>query len=100
MIEIHQNEGRPKMPGAAKPRPSTTRKIIVDFPDALYVETQKAVQELSIKRSAFIRDAVREYLHRLARRKLARELAEGYRANSALNRQISEEFIHVDADNL
>jgi hypothetical protein len=53
-----------------------------------------------MKRSAFIREAVREYLHRLARRKLARELAEGYRANAALNRQISEEFIHVDADNL
>ena len=44
------------MPGAAKSRPSTTRKIIVDFPDALYLETQKAVQELSMKRSAFIRD--------------------------------------------
>ena len=88
------------MPGAAKSRPSTTRKIIVDFPDALYLETQKAVQELSMKRSAFIRDAVRDHLHRLARRKLARELAEGYRANAALNRQISVEFVHVDADNL
>jgi metal-responsive CopG/Arc/MetJ family transcriptional regulator len=87
------------MPGAANSRPPT-RKIIVEFPDALYLETQKAVQELSMKRSAFIRDAVREYLHRLARRKLARELAEGYRANAALNRQISEDFIHVDADNL
>jgi metal-responsive CopG/Arc/MetJ family transcriptional regulator len=88
------------MPSPAKSRPSTSRKIIVEFPHALYLETQKAVQELSMKRSAFIREAVREYLHRLARRKLARELAEGYRANAALNRQISEEFIHVDADNL
>jgi metal-responsive CopG/Arc/MetJ family transcriptional regulator len=100
MIEVHPNEGRPKMPGAVKPRRSSTRKIIVDFPDALYLETQKAVQELSMKRSAFIREAVREHLHRLARRKLERELAEGYRANAALNRQISEDFIHVDADNL
>jgi metal-responsive CopG/Arc/MetJ family transcriptional regulator len=100
MIEVHPNEGRPKMPGAVKPRRSSTRKIIVDFPDALYLETQKAVQELSMKRSAFIREAVREHLHRLARRKLERELAEGYRANAALNRQISEDFIHVDADSL
>jgi metal-responsive CopG/Arc/MetJ family transcriptional regulator len=61
---------------------------------------QKAAQELSMKRSALIRDAVRQYLHRFARRKPARELAEGYRANASLNRQISEEFIHVDADNL
>jgi metal-responsive CopG/Arc/MetJ family transcriptional regulator len=88
------------MPGPVKSKASMTRKIIVDFPDALYEETQRAVQELSVKRSALIREAVREYLHRLARRKLARELAEGYRANAALNRQISEEFVHVDADNL
>jgi len=88
------------MPSPAKSKASTTRKIIVDFPDALYLETQKAVQELSMKRSAFIRDAVRDHLHRLARRKLARELAEGYRANAALNRQISEEFVYVDANNL
>ena len=88
------------MPSPTKPKPSTTRKIIVEFPDALYLETQRAIQELSMKRSVFIREAVREHLHRLARRKLERELAEGYRANAALNRQISEEFIHVDADNL
>jgi hypothetical protein len=30
----------------------------------------------------------------------ARELADGYRANAALNQEISEEFIHADADNL
>ena len=76
------------------------RKIIVEFPADLYEETQRAVEELSVKRSALIRDAVSEYLRRLARRKLARELADGYRANAALNRQISEEFIHVDGDNL
>ena len=70
------------------------------FPDALYERLQKAVQKCSVKRSALIREAVRQYLHRLARRKLARELAEGYRANAVLNRQISEEFIHIDADNL
>jgi metal-responsive CopG/Arc/MetJ family transcriptional regulator len=77
-----------------------SRKIIVDFPETLYEETQRAVQELSVKRSVLIREAVREYLHRLARRKLARELAEGYRANAVLNRQVSEDFIHVDTENL
>ena len=61
---------------------------------------QKAAQEVFMERSALIRDAIRQYLHRLAQRKLARELAEGYRANATLDRQISEEFIHVDADNL
>ncbi len=77
-----------------------SRKIIVDFPADLYEETQRAVEELSVKRSALIRVAVSEYLRRLARRKLARELADGYRANAELNRQVSEEFVHVDGDNL
>ena len=36
----------------------------------------------------------------MARRKLARELVEGYRANAALNREVSEDFVRVDADNL
>src|SRR2546430_6898900 len=61
-----------------------------------YTTLFRSVQELSVKRSALIREAVREYLDRLARRKLARELAEGYRANAALNRQVSEEFIRSE----
>ncbi len=88
------------MPRAAVSKVSASRKIIVDFPAVLYEETQKAVQELSVKRSVLIRKAVSEYLDRMARRKLARELVEGYRANAALNREISEDFVHVDADNL
>jgi len=88
------------MPGSAVSKVSASRKIIVDFRGALYEETQKAVQELSIKRSVLIRKAISEYLHRMARRKLARELVEGYRANAALNREVSEDFVHVDADNL
>ena len=49
-------------------------------------------------RSVSIREVVSEYLRRLARWKLASELADGYRANAALNQQISAEFIQVDAD--
>jgi len=77
-----------------------SRKVIVDFPAALYEETQKAVVELSVKRSAFIRDAVRQYLVRLERQKLARELAEGYRANAELSQRVSDEFKYVDAENI
>jgi hypothetical protein len=47
-----------------------------------------------------IREAVDAYLRRIERRKLARELAAGYRANADLNQRLSEEFMHVDADNL
>ena len=89
------------MPGtpSSKALGAPSRKVIVDFPAALYAETQRAVTELAIKRSVLIRDAVSEYLRQLERQKLARELAEGYRANADLNRTISEDFIHVDAEN-
>jgi hypothetical protein len=51
-----------------------------------------------MKRRVLIQEVVLEYLRRIARRKLARELAAGYRANAALNQEISEVFVHVDAD--
>ena len=72
----------------------------MDFPDDLYQEAQMAVAELSVNRSTLIRDAVWEYLRRLERRKLARDLAEGYRANAKLNQRISAEFRHIEAENL
>jgi hypothetical protein len=48
----------------------------------------------------FIRKGVDAYLRWIERRKRARELAAGYRANAYLNQKLSEEFMHVDADNL
>ena len=38
------------------------RKVIVEFPENLYAETEKATTELSMNRSALIRSALREYL--------------------------------------
>jgi len=83
------------LPGA-----TASRKIIVNFPEPLYEQTQEAVQELSVTRSELIRQAVYEYLRRMERRKLTRELVEGYRANADLNRELSEEFLYVDGSNL
>ena len=79
---------------------SGSKKVIIEFPAALYAETQKAVEELTVKRSVLIRSAVSEYLKRLERRKLAQELAEGYRANAELNRRVAEDFAHLDSENL
>jgi metal-responsive CopG/Arc/MetJ family transcriptional regulator len=101
MIEIRskKRKQRTRAVSTSKASATTSRKIIVEFPAALYEETQRAVTELATKRSILIRDAVSEYLRRLERQNLARELAEGYRANAELNRTISEDFIHVDAEN-
>lgn len=93
-------KSRSKRTRSQTPARARSRKVIVDFPDALYEATQRAVAELSVKRSALIRDAVHQYLLRLQRQKLARELAEGYRANAELYRGISDEFQYVDAENV
>ncbi|MBZ5594916.1 MAG: hypothetical protein LAP39_21950 [Acidobacteriia bacterium] len=82
------------------PARAASRKVIVEFPHALYEETQRAVAELSVTRSVFIRDAVHQYLRRLQQQKLAHELAEGYRANAELHQRISDEFKYLDAENV
>ncbi len=48
----------------------------------------------------FIRSAVVHTLADLERRALERDLAEGYRANAALDRQICRDFSHVDGENI
>jgi metal-responsive CopG/Arc/MetJ family transcriptional regulator len=74
------------------------RKIIVEFPATLYTETEKATTELSINRSTLIRCAVREYLDKLRREELDKELAEGYVANASQARETAEAFSHVDSE--
>jgi len=77
-------------------RVAATRKIVVDFPEPLFQETERAIAELSTSRSALIRLAVERYLAAVQREKLDRELAEGYVANASLDRQVAQEFSAVD----
>ncbi len=75
-----------------------SRKIIIDFPAALYAETEAATATLAINRSTLIRSAVEDFLHKLRRDKLEKELAEGYIANAAQARQTAEDFSHLDTE--
>jgi metal-responsive CopG/Arc/MetJ family transcriptional regulator len=72
----------------------------VEFPVGLLKRTDQAAAQRSINRSQLIRRAVERLLDRLEHEQLAQELAAGYRANAAIDRQICEEFAHVDAENL
>jgi metal-responsive CopG/Arc/MetJ family transcriptional regulator len=86
---------------AAKDKRTTvaaSRKIIVEFPAALYTATERATVELSTNRSALIRSAVAEYLARLQRQKLERELAEGYQANATQATQLAEDFTYAGTE--
>ena len=58
----------------------------------------KAAQELAMNRSQLIRSAVEAFLRQRNRERLERAIAESFQANRDLDRQLAEEFRHVDAD--
>jgi metal-responsive CopG/Arc/MetJ family transcriptional regulator len=75
-------------------------KVIVEFPADLLKRAERAASELATNRSRLIRLAVEQFLQSLQRRELERQLAEGYRANAAMDREICQEFAYVDAENI
>jgi metal-responsive CopG/Arc/MetJ family transcriptional regulator len=79
---------------------SPTKRVAVDFPAGLLRETEQAAAEMAVDRSKLIRSAVRAFLGGLRRQALERELAAAYEANAELGRRISEEFAHVDSENI
>jgi metal-responsive CopG/Arc/MetJ family transcriptional regulator len=86
--------------GKARMGAGATRKVVIDFPENLYVQTGNAAEEMSMNRSRFIRSAVENYIQVLQKRKLEIELIEGYTSNSSIDRQVSEDFSFVDAENI
>ncbi len=74
------------------------RKVIVEFPAALFAETERATRQLSINRSTLIRSAVREFLDKWQREELEKQLAEGYVANARVARETAQAFSHVDSE--
>ncbi len=83
---------------AAKQASESSVKIAIDFPAPLFHETEQAVHELSTTRSSLIRTAVEVFLRARQREKLEREIAESLSANAESDRQLMNEFKHVDAD--
>lgn len=77
-----------------------TKRVMIEFPEKLLECTEQAAAQLATTRSTVIRSAVEDYLKVMHRRELERVLAEGYAANAALNRQISDEFSYVDSENI
>ena len=77
---------------AARPQ----RKIVVDFPESLYNDTESTVAELSTSRSDLIRLAVREFIARRRQEKLERELIAGYTANAAMAREVAEQLAQFE----
>jgi metal-responsive CopG/Arc/MetJ family transcriptional regulator len=87
-------KGRHRVSATAK----QARKIVIDFPAPLFQETERAVHELSMNRSQLIRSAVEMFLRVRRREKLECQIAESFRANAEFDRQLVEDFAHVDAE--
>jgi metal-responsive CopG/Arc/MetJ family transcriptional regulator len=73
-----------------------SHKIVVDFPEPLFRETESVVAELSTSRSRFIRLAVEEYIRERRQKRLQEQLIEGYTANANAARGIAEELAQFD----
>jgi CopG family transcriptional regulator/antitoxin EndoAI len=74
------------------------KKIIVEFPEDLLQQIEKAAAELSTDRSKLIRSAAEKLLEERATTQLEAELAEGYRNFAALDLAIAKEFEYVDSE--
>ncbi len=74
----------------------SSRKVVVDFPDALFRETELAIKELSTSRSNFVRLAVEEFLRGRRQKLLQEQLIDGYTANANVARGIAEELSQFD----
>jgi metal-responsive CopG/Arc/MetJ family transcriptional regulator len=75
-----------------------SRKVVVNFPEPLYLETTTVAAEVAGSYSEFIRLAVEQFLAERKQQQLERELAEGYIANAALAASMTEEFKFADAE--
>ncbi len=77
----------------------TIRKNI-NFPVSLLDEISYLAKHLEIDFSKFVREASVNYVHHLKKIQLQKELEEGYKAKSHLNIKISNDFKHVDGENI
>ena len=75
-----------------------TKKVVSDFPIALYRETDRAAAELKLSRSAIIRRAMEELLGARRRRQLRADIAEYFESHADAERQIMEDFRYVDTE--
>jgi hypothetical protein len=80
---------------AASPR---TKKVIADFPLALFRETDEAASELNLSRSGIIRRAMEELLRKRRRGKLRSEIDDYFDTHAESEQRVMQDFQHVDSD--
>jgi metal-responsive CopG/Arc/MetJ family transcriptional regulator len=76
------------------------KRTNINFPDNLFAEVKKYSAERNINFSKFVREATEEYIKIIKKERLETELAQGYKEKAELNLKISEDFKHVDGENV
>ena len=72
----------------------------VNFPVSLLDEISYLTKHLEIDFSKFVREASVNYVNHLKKIQLQKELEEGYKAKANVNLKISDDFKHVDGENI
>ena len=71
-------------------------KINICFPTELKEEVKKISKERNTNFSYFVRTATQEYLNRINKEKLEKELIDQCKETAKLNLEICDEFKYVD----
>jgi len=76
------------------------RRINLDLSSCQYEEMSRLMAEKGMNLSQFIREAVDEYIAKIEREKLEKQLKQGYLAKAELNIEICQEFEPIDGENI
>ncbi len=72
-----------------EPARAAKKKIVIDFPQELFMKTERTASELDMNRSNLIRVAVEQFIKELHRKRIEQQLIDGYTAGAALSRWAS-----------
>ncbi|MBN2408428.1 MAG: hypothetical protein JXE07_01720 [Candidatus Aminicenantes bacterium] len=75
------------------------RRINLDVTSIQYEEMSRLMAEKGMNLSRFIREAVDEYIAKMDRQRLEKELEKAYRAKAELNIEICREFEPIEGEN-
>ena len=78
----------------------TIAKVNICFPNKLKEEVKKISKEQKTNFSYFVREATQEYLNRIKKERLKKELIDQCKETAKLNLEICDEFKYVDGENI
>lgn len=90
IMEVYKMNGR----GASSVR------VNICLPNELKEEVKKISKEQNTNFSYFVREATKEYLSRIKKEKLKKELIDQCKETAKLNLEICDEFKYVNGENI